>query len=335
MGKERQRGNGFYFEFYTVKKEWEFQNSLCHSLLCIFPTWAMENYLTILFIFFRDKNEENNLLKTDADDNGDIENEISSVELNPHFMDYDLLIKEDTDSENDSGTNSSEPEKKGQKCQYCQKWSNDLDRHTCEGTRLAYVPCPCCEKTFKAMRTLRKHINKVHSFYKISENNKASTTTYQKHGPKNKKCNLCEESFESDRRLMNHCAQVHEGQKSLLPCDSCDKTFAFKQSLQKHVKLVHQGIRFKCNHCENKVYSDERRLKGPIIYLFDGRSLSISTFSRNPKGTFSCKYIRYINAIEESEKFKSSDYNVLSKHLYLCLKRALPSRKCPIKWHAK
>ena len=130
-------------------------------------------------------------------------------------------------------------------------------------------------------------MDKVHSFYKISENNKTSTTNYQKHGPKNKKCNLCEESFQSNRQLMNHCAQVHEGQKSLLPCDSCDKTFAFKQSLQKHVKLVHQGIRFKCNHCENKVYSDERRLKGPIIYFFDGRSPSISTFlAGTPIGHF-------------------------------------------------
>ena len=70
---------------------------------------------------FRDKKEENNLLhplKNDAEE----ENEISAFELNPHYIDYDLLIEEDTDSENDSGTNSSGHEKKYLlPCDFCDK----------------------------------------------------------------------------------------------------------------------------------------------------------------------------------------------------------------------
>ena len=79
------------------------------------------------------------LLKNDHD----LENDISAVEIKPHFMDPVQIKEEETDSDNAIIENSSGgPVKNGQKCQYCKKWSNDLDRHTCKGVREAYVPCP-------------------------------------------------------------------------------------------------------------------------------------------------------------------------------------------------
>ena len=209
--------------------------------------------------FFRDKKEENNLLhllKNDAEE----ENEISAFELNPHYIDYDLLIDEDTDSENDSGTNSSGHEKKPLlPCDFCDKtfaFKQSLQRHVKlvhEGIR---YKCNYCEnKVYSNERCLKNHIKIIHEIHACDECGKKFTAveSLRNHkimmhiDEKLGQCDMCDKSFNDAYRLKYHKLQIHDGRT--FDCTLCENSFRYKYLLQEHIKAIHEGVKFKCLTC--------------------------------------------------------------------------------------
>ena len=240
--------------------------------------------------FFRDKKEENNLLhplKNDAEE----ENEISAFELNPHYIDYDLLIEEDTDSENDSGTNSSGHEKKSLlPCDFCDKtfaFKQSLQRHVKlvhEGIR---YKCNYCEnKVYSNERLLKNHIKIIHEIHACDECGKTFTAveSLRNHkimmhiDEKLGQCDMCDKSFNDAYRLKYHKLQIHDGRT--FDCTLCENSFRHKYLLQEHIKAIHEGIKFKCLTC-SKEFNRKQTLQSHVRY--------VHTMQRN----FSCENCPY------------------------------------------
>ena len=268
---------------------------------------------------FRDKKEENNLLhplKSDADE----ENEISAFELNPHYIDYDLLIEEDTDSENDSGTNSSGHEKKSLlPCDSCDKtfaYKQHLQKHVKVVHQGIRYKCNYCEnKAYSNERRLKNHIKIIHEIHACDECGKRFTAveSLRNHNimmhieEKLGQCDMCDKSFNDAYRLKYHKLQIHEGRT--FDCTLCENSFRHKYLLQEHIKAIHEGVKFKCLTC-CKEFNRKQTLKSHVRY--------VHTMQRN----FSC----------ENCPYKAAQSTDLKKHVDRIHKNNTANRNYSFLW---
>ena len=268
---------------------------------------------------FRDKKEENNLLhplKSDADE----ENEISAFELNPHYIDYDLLIEEDTDSENDSGTNSSGHEKKSLlPCDSCDKtfaYKQHLQKHVKVVHQGIRYKCNYCEnKAYSNERRLKNHIKIIHEIHACDECGKRFTAVESLRNHKIMmhieeklgQCDMCDKSFNDAYRLKYHKLQIHEGRT--FDCTLCENSFRHKYLLQEHIKAIHEGVKFKCLTC-CKEFNRKQTLKSHVRY--------VHTMQRN----FSC----------ENCPYKAAQSTDLKKHVERIHKNNTANRNYSFLW---
>ena len=131
--------------------------------------------------------------------------------------------------------------KERKKCQMCQKWSKNLDYHTCKpySGKEGHYKCSLCEKTFRHQSKLLHHQNK---------------TYHEK-----RQCHLCDEFYVTKEQLIAHRKQYHpeniEGDKKCYICTMCKKEVTSLDGLKLHKKRVHDGEKQYCEYC-GKWYSN-------------------------------------------------------------------------------
>uniref|UniRef100_A0ABD2WKJ3 C2H2-type domain-containing protein n=1 Tax=Trichogramma kaykai TaxID=54128 RepID=A0ABD2WKJ3_9HYME len=101
------------------------------------------------------------------------------------------------------------------------------------------IECDKCLKKFPNKRSLKFHMNSVHS------NNLYPSQ-------------VCEKTFGQNDILNVHTDSVHHKIKHA--CDICQKTFSGKHNLKKHIDSVHNGVSHECDICGN-VYTQRVGLK--------------------------------------------------------------------------
>ena len=89
--------------------------------------------------------------------------------------------------------------------------------------------CNQCEKSFKWVQDLEKHIKAVHQGMK-------------------KKCSLCEFQTNYNQNLKGHMKAIHGISK--YKCEICNKLFNGNFDLQIHISGFHEGKSSKCNQCD-------------------------------------------------------------------------------------
>ena len=103
--------------------------------------------------------------------------------------------------------------------------------------------CTNCERTFKHLRNLKRHVITVH--------NKKSTETI--------KCQFCIDSFETQAVLNEHLKIVHQ-QELRIPCLICTKSYKSRRVLNEHLRKDHSDQSYSCLLC-NKVFGRKSNLK--------------------------------------------------------------------------
>ena len=109
-----------------------------------------------------------------------------------------------------------------------------LKSHRISHDSYTSTKCNQCGKNYKAKRSLKEHIQKIH-------------------WEKQLKCDECEKMFSTTRCLNHHKRQVHVLKS--FKCDQCKYRAKTKWRLAGHIKIVHDGLRdisAKCDLCGYK-----------------------------------------------------------------------------------
>ena len=111
-----------------------------------------------------------------------------------------------------------------------------MEKHEDTKSNAKCHECEHCEKKFKLIGILTRHLTKVHGF----ESDKSDFV-----------CDKCSKIFTSKKNLAQHIKQTHENLR-LHECDSCEKTFKRKPHLVDHKALKHEPWKFKCETCSKE-----------------------------------------------------------------------------------
>ena len=117
----------------------------------------------------------------------------------------------------------------------------NLKVHMIKHSRNSLYKCKGCDKTFKRIPDMKRHILIVHS------------------GERSHKCSVCPYDTCDPVLLKRHVLR-HTGEKTII-CESCQKTFMLLSQRNSHYKHVHLKIRpFKCNLCEKFAFTNNKDL---------------------------------------------------------------------------
>ena len=110
-----------------------------------------------------------------------------------------------------------------------QYWNNlEMDRDEEQRS------CHFCYKLFYDIRTMKRHIQIVHT----KDPNKLFN------------CIECDRSFGSKQALVYHDKIDHKKLDLEIPCSICDKTFKIEEQLDKHTREVHKSSQVVCHLCD-------------------------------------------------------------------------------------
>ena len=181
---------------------------------------------------------------------------------------------------------SDENSSNGHHCDFCGKsfvYEGSLNNHI---EKCHKFKCDNCEKTFKQLKALERHVKIKHEkikdhkceecgkafLYILSLNDHISCVHEGKE--KNQKCSKCDKAFYTVQRLQNHVRLVHERPKNYgkHKCDICGKLLSYDHVLRKHIRFQHHGIKdFMCEipGCEKGFYQ-RSDLKNHIKIIHEG-----------------------------------------------------------------
>ena len=132
--------------------------------------------------------------------------------------------------------------------------------------------CKICSKTFKVIKSLRRHIIEVHfgirniKYIKCDHCPKSFVTSAVLRGHVNSmhlklkhSCSMCNVTFAYDQGLQRHMKTFHYGEKKFI-CSFCQKSFCLKAHLKRHEEEIHLKIKHvTCDECD-KVFACKRSL---------------------------------------------------------------------------
>ena len=122
-------------------------------------------------------------------------------------------------------------------CTYTCKTSQHLRTHMLTHTRTTDFRCDLCQRPFKQISHLKRHIRDVHE--------KIKTHT----------CPVCKECFARKEALKDH-VKTHRGERSFI-CSECGKRCSRQSDLTEHMR-IHTGARpYKCTYpgCTKSFYA--------------------------------------------------------------------------------
>ena len=111
--------------------------------------------------------------------------------------------------------------------------------------------CKICEKTFTGFKTLKIHLNEIHT------------------GKTGVACEICGKKILSSHSMKKHMA-IHMATGKNFPCDHCDKRYSTRAQLNGHVHSMHKGDYILCTHCEYKT-RDQSTFKRHMVKHSDER----------------------------------------------------------------
>ena len=119
--------------------------------------------------------------------------------------------------------------------------------------------CSSCQKSFKSLRMLEKHIARgccgtenlcQHCGKVFQKPEQLRTHLRYNHKERQVTCNICKHKFHSNRDLTRHINSVHEGKKEV-QCGTCGKFFTCSNTLKTHERCVHLKLKlYKCEQCQ-------------------------------------------------------------------------------------
>ena len=237
--------------------------------------------------------EEDSKVQNDEDKNDDdfdLENSIDAVAIKPHFLDPEQIIK--VEQLGNAGENEriifAPIKKKRQKCQICQQWSKNLDRHTCKPNSIEKegdYKCALCGKTFRYQSKYFRHQNEVihekrkcnlcpdHSFVTKHQLIAHTRQNHPENFLKKKKYIKCQLCQKWSRELEEHNCSTTTDQNSttVFPCPHCEKVFQAQSTCSKHINEIHSNP--KCNLCE-KSFISQRKLMEHYAEVHEGQKAS-------------------------------------------------------------
>ena len=109
--------------------------------------------------------------------------------------------------------------------------------------------CHLCSKSFARIRTLKRHVETVHSQNAEKKN--------QEEKENELKCynKTCSKTFKKDWLLQEHYVTIHE-KKTPHPCPDCDKKFGLYSTMMKHKNQAHGSL--KCDECNKDNFNSYR-----------------------------------------------------------------------------
>ena len=150
-------------------------------------------------------------------------------------------------------------------------------KHCKKDIKPLLVECNLCHQAFDSQKSLRKHLDTIHTF----------------------KCDLCSKSFQKKIDLKRH-QRLHDGTSSIFECKICFKTYTSPGSLHNHMRIHQESNLFRCEYC-NKGFTQNHHLK---------RHLRIHT-GISP---FNCRYcnrpFKYKTSCQRHEKTVHKDIYV-------------------------
>ena len=109
-------------------------------------------------------------------------------------------------------------------CKLCDKViTHSMRKHMITHKKERPFKCDVCEKTFKFMPTLRRHVDMVHKKLQVVS------------------CDMCGKGFPQKQNLDKHMENVHQKLKPY-QCDICGNYFAQVSSLSLHKKNIHKAV---------------------------------------------------------------------------------------------
>jgi uncharacterized Zn-finger protein len=132
--------------------------------------------------------------------------------------------------------------------------------------------CDQCGKVLSAERSLKKHIQTIHS------DGQQFVCSFDN----------CGKVFTKNGNLKVHIKSAHEGVR--YPCSVCDKTFMERSYLRRHISSIHNKTRHQCDECD-KTYANRGDLNTHIKQKHQN-----STNASTPTPTFfNCLFCSHCN----------------------------------------
>ena len=176
--------------------------------------------------------EEEELIKVEASTIG--ETSFSEVVKEISRSSPEISDMNNEYSNTEQGETADSNLEEGEQCSSCQKYFKSLrmlEKHIARGCCNTENLCQHCGKVFQKPEQLRTHLRYNHKERQVI-------------------CDICKHKFHSNRDLKRHINSVHEGKKDV-QCGSCGKFFTCSNTLKTHERCVHLKLKlYKCEVCK-------------------------------------------------------------------------------------
>lgn len=188
-----------------------------------------------------------------------LDSEFESVDVLPHevvAVKTEVIAESlDFEAEDDADSSLTNHNTESDERPITKSTSDDVGSEKKPKRLVSLWECFACHKTYKSVKTIRKHSKNCR---RTEFHSKLANGSYHKNVNNEFVCDLCNLSFKTRNAVYSHI-QKHLGQKFL--CNICGKCLSDRNNLTKHHKTVHlKEKNYQCPTCEKR-YDSSYRLR--------------------------------------------------------------------------